>query len=560
MRKHKSVVAVLLAIMMIFTFMPTMAFAETAPKVTWAKDYTSVTIEGYGTYGTTRTFNTETGMVDVTANTTDVSGIPPIAGTAYYDLNNAEFAMNPTNALAGTYVNPPAWGAFGTAYVSGFLFKAPSYVTNASETAKTFIKLSLLNALGDWTGTVKYTKDGKEIASSDINTSAYYAQDQEFDVSLDVTYNVEKEFKTPVYGTVASKHVLVKGSTTGDPEDTRFYIDTVGKTEEGMYNNEVVALYDGDEHTVVASECKGYNTKWTVYNDKTGEWDAVDAVKVKDVSKKKVSAKLSFFKTTNTTTTPDYVMPVTVDVYPAMAPTFGFDEDGDEGKYKYSVEDEEYNALDYIVVTAGVLGNSSKEFKKQNAANKKAAAANESELMSLFADSYEIKAKAKKSSPNTVTLTIEEKDVTEEEAKALEKKYEQLMLNFYFPNEQYSGITEGAAEATMYLNMVEQKADNIEISAVSKVTYSGKKTTKKGVLKAKKTITVKAKADSGKKVSYKLLDAPNKITINKKTGKITVKKGLKAGTYKFVVRATTANDKYYAPATEFHTIKVIVKK
>ena len=54
MKKHKSVVAILLAVMMIFTMMPMMAFATdtngthngAAYTATWNDDYSKVTING----------------------------------------------------------------------------------------------------------------------------------------------------------------------------------------------------------------------------------------------------------------------------------------------------------------------------------------------------------------------------------------------------------------------------------------------------------------------------------------------------------------------------------
>ena len=85
-------------------------------------------------------------------------------------------------------------------------------------------------------------------------------------------------------------------------------------------------------------------------------------------------------------------------------------------------------------------------------------------------------------------------------------------------------------------------------------------TTQKGVLKAKKTITVKATADSGNAITYVATKtAGGKITVSA-AGKITVKKGLKKGTYKVIVKAKTAAGNGYKAASEKQTYVIKIKK
>ncbi|MCR5475264.1 MAG: hypothetical protein K6F28_08695 [Lachnospiraceae bacterium] len=50
----------------------------------------------------------------------------------------------------------------------------------------------------------------------------------------------------------------------------------------------------------------------------------------------------------------------------------------------------------------------------------------------------------------------------------------------------------------------------------------------------------------------------NKISVSK-TGKITVKKGLKAGSYTVKVKVTAKRDKNHTKATKTVSLKVVVK-
>ena len=82
-----------------------------------------------------------------------------------------------------------------------------------------------------------------------------------------------------------------------------------------------------------------------------------------------------------------------------------------------------------------------------------------------------------------------------------------------------------------------------------------KKKTKK--FKVKKTIKFIDKGQGT--LSYKKIKGNKKIVVNKKTGKIAVKKGLKKGTYKVKVQVTAAGNAKYNSAQRTVTIKVKVK-
>lgn len=71
-----------------------------------------------------------------------------------------------------------------------------------------------------------------------------------------------------------------------------------------------------------------------------------------------------------------------------------------------------------------------------------------------------------------------------------------------------------------------------------------------------KTVKVAGKKT---KVSFKKVSGSKKLSINKSTGKIKVKKGTKKGTYKIKVKVSAKSSTKYASATKTKTFKVKVK-
>ncbi|MEE0705927.1 MAG: BspA family leucine-rich repeat surface protein [Adlercreutzia sp.] len=85
------------------------------------------------------------------------------------------------------------------------------------------------------------------------------------------------------------------------------------------------------------------------------------------------------------------------------------------------------------------------------------------------------------------------------------------------------------------------------------------KTLKKKAVVLSKTVTVK-KAKG--KVTYKNVStqkAAKKFKVNAKTGKITLSKGTKKGTYKVKIKATAAGNSSYKAGSKTVTVKVVVK-
>ena len=89
----------------------------------------------------------------------------------------------------------------------------------------------------------------------------------------------------------------------------------------------------------------------------------------------------------------------------------------------------------------------------------------------------------------------------------------------------------------------------------AKVSY--KSLSKKAqTLKVGKVLTVSKKQGT---VTYAKSSGNKNITINKTTGKVTVKKGLKKGTYSIKVKVTAAGNANYKKLTKTVTLKVQVK-
>ena len=117
-----------------------------------------------------------------------------------------------------------------------------------------------------------------------------------------------------------------------------------------------------------------------------------------------------------------------------------------------------------------------------------------------------------------------------------------------------SGVAPGGTDTqvTKSVNPMKAKAKTV------KIKYSKIKN-KKQTIKAKKAFKITgAKGKVTFKVAKYDKKAKKKIKVSK-TGKITVKKGLKKGTYRLKVAVTAAGNSNYMPATRIVTLKVRVR-
>ena len=108
-----------------------------------------------------------------------------------------------------------------------------------------------------------------------------------------------------------------------------------------------------------------------------------------------------------------------------------------------------------------------------------------------------------------------------------------------------SGKTSSSTEETT-------KADNTITVKTTKKTIKYSKLKKKN-----QTFTIKASANDSAKLTFKKVSG-KKMTVAK-TGKVTVKKGLKKGTYKLKVKIVSQATSNYNKASLTKTIKVVVK-
>ncbi len=109
--------------------------------------------------------------------------------------------------------------------------------------------------------------------------------------------------------------------------------------------------------------------------------------------------------------------------------------------------------------------------------------------------------------------------------------------------------TETIAKTAKYANTLTVKA--------KKPTVKYSKLKKKNQTIAVKNAMTVSKAKGT--VTYTKSSGNKKITINKKTGKITVKKGLKKGTYKVKVKVKAAGNTTYKATTKIVTVTIKVK-
>ena len=101
-----------------------------------------------------------------------------------------------------------------------------------------------------------------------------------------------------------------------------------------------------------------------------------------------------------------------------------------------------------------------------------------------------------------------------------------------------------------------KKPNTLKVTA-KKPSIKFKKLKKKNQsLALKKVLTV---SNAQGALSYAKTSGNKKITINKKSGKITVKKGLKKGTYKIKIKVTAAGNSAYNAASKTVTVKIKVK-
>ncbi|MBU5482007.1 FMN-binding protein [Blautia sp. MSJ-19] len=121
-------------------------------------------------------------------------------------------------------------------------------------------------------------------------------------------------------------------------------------------------------------------------------------------------------------------------------------------------------------------------------------------------------------------------------------------------------ITLTAAATSKY----NKTTKTVTIKVTKKVPSIKVKTTSKSVKKAtvkkkSQSFSLNASVNSKGKLSYQKLSGSKQLTVNKTTGKITVKKGTAKGTYKAVVKVNVSAKGQYGASSKTVTITVKVK-
>lgn len=556
-KAKKGLIITLFAAMMVFAFGATSAFASTDNvKAEWINGYTQVVISGCtdadanynGTYDTERTFNAsgpKTGQIDVSIDESKVQGLPTAvlnaAKTVYVDLNGAVLGhkvSGTANPIVPTYANFAAWNSNRP---DCLILTAPegTYTGTTAPTGYKSFNSSNQVIYGSWTGT--YSTDPATVAES--------KEDQT------VTLKFTQSWATSgtdfhVTGAVADKIVTIKG-TPRTPSEALFFLDKI-PTPVGSADV-LSTAYDGAEHTVVVTEVPGYTVSWTVFDSTSGKWNPVDSVKVKNVDED-VTFKATF---TNAAGSKIETVAKTASISTVGNADlkYGFVVNTNSGAI-YKVEGAEYNVYDYVeAYSAGA----------SDAAITKAVAADNQTLLAALKEVTKEKVKVDKDNPNKLTVSLAPKTISGTDKEAVEKTYKTLMDNFNITNiNDLSGKIakdadgDYAVNATVYINYVDPNYDyEVEFTNTpTAVTYKAKALKKKA-----KSFTVHAAANNGAPIKYKLINAPAKIVIDKTTGKVTLKKGLKKGTYKIKVKAYVPGvEDLWGLASETQSIKIKVKK
>jgi hypothetical protein len=349
-------------------------------------------------------------------------------------------------------------------------------------------------------------------------------------------------------GTVPQANLTVQGKK-GAPNQMTFAIDSLTKPY-GSFDKATgigTATYNGVTHTIVNSDVKGYSVAYQTQNATTKAWSDVEAVEFKD--KGSYTFRYQVYKSTDKVGSNWTYATVTVGAAANYHYTFEKTvfSNAASSSVNYPVVPKDANPADYVVTT-------------------KVFDADSEEAIAVFAELFDVKTAPFKGDANLVTWTLSPKTLTTTEKAAIYKAHKKFFDNYGYgddvavtlvnkdgrvvANNTLSTSVELKADATV------EKDDDITFSGVTTKSFKAKKKTKK--LAKTKSFQIAAVADSGNEITFSATTPDSKISVSK-TGKVTVKKGLKKGTYKFTVKAKTAAGNGYKAAKESLTYTVKIK-
>jgi hypothetical protein len=552
--KHKKLLAILLSLAIMVTFMPMMAFAATTTG-SWSSDGSSYTVtDGTNTKTLTNVQKVwNNGEIEVTLDST---GLDPQtfteldtyaynnAGTfSYYDLSNA-FISNAakngyTTVAYETFMNGATYNK-ETGVLTGGIekvwLKQPAYTKDY--TAATAATVELNDARVATTITVGgFTEDSYEEQPITLTANVVPAG------SGSTTANVN------LVGTVPQANLTVQGKK-GAAAQMTFEIDSLTKPY-GTLNvasGTGTAQYNGETHKVVNSTVKGYSVAYQTQDAKTKAWSDVEFVEFKD--KGTYTYRYQVYKSTEKPGNTWAYVTITVTAAANYHYTFEktvFSESA-SASANYPQVPKDANPADYVITT-GV------------------ADADVDEALAVFTDLYDVKTVPFKGNENLVTWTLSQKNLTSAEKEAIYKAHKTFFDNYGFNADvdvrlhNASGQSRTTISTAVELKadapvVVADKDDDITFSGVTTKAFKAKKKTKK--LAKTKSFQIEAVADSGNEIKFSATTPDSKIKVSA-DGKVTVKKGLKKGTYKFTVKAKTAAGNGYKAAKETNVYVIKIK-
>ena len=526
---RKKLFAVIMSAMMMITFMPTMAFAvqghATVVANSWAADFSTVTVKVEGansavtTYENIATVRTHVGdgIIKAIPDYSKVDGVTTSDNAAkyYYDLNTISLggklapasystALFETGGVFAGYKDVSAEAVKAEIAKPYFVFTPPTYLSGynaaspmAAVTFSSFVSADATIKCPAYDKSNPYSKQTKDISVKLITKKVSNKT-----VSLD-----GNSASAPVrIGTFAKKSINIAAKPVVLSE-AKFKL---GKQEFGK-DEYVYTNYNGASQSVKMIDLPGVKVAYKLYNDEENKWEDVSTPTVKDARTYEFKAFLS----DSTTTTPVEV-PFYIEVKPANI-TVGFPSvlnlyEGDKVDAKK---------------LAGI-------YATNTTSDASAVKADKTQLNAYLAEAFE----EAKYDADTKTLSMEAKATKA----AAEEKYASLLKNY--------SKTENTSLTVTYSPI----SENAIVACNQTKTIHVKKAKK---LAKKVTFNLKNDyADFGV-ISYIKKSGNSKIAVSK-DGVVTVKKGLKKGTYtvKIVARA----HKLTSYVTDMKTLKVKVVK
>ena len=546
---RKKLFAVIMSAMMMITFMPTMAFAGIdSGSASWNDSYSHVawteTTGGekedfdcdanrYPATGTTGSMTKVDGTVAVGDFNGWMKAIPKksvsgLESVEYRDFSAATITKltNGTDTIdvSGKITYADAVKLFGENFdkdadVAEVKFTVPAYALNRDKAWEGHEE----NTVAD----MEATANANMLAASGagysfsvvapaFNAEKMFTENQTFDlvVLVDADQNHYKSIGKPSLKLTVKKDKAEAGKATylwdGKDLSTTYY-------------------YDGAEHKITQKAMTGVSSTYKMFSRKTGNYENVtgDAVVVKNVAKYYIAPTQK--DATATKKIEPELTPQIKESCSAQATFKGTA--GLNNTFSYKVAGK-FDAKEYVTINAvDVVPNQKKAANAAIKADQKAIAAYLYELYDVVVDedniaSFELREGVEKS--------------------VVDKKYAELLAN-------YGDITVDTT-ATAKFKVID---DITFTKAPLTKTFKAKN----GKLSKAKKFAVKAKAASGATLVYKVKSGAGKIVINRTTGKVTVKKGLKKGTYKVTVKAITLDSfgKGDEEIFDSYTLKIKVK-